>query len=124
MRRPDDPAEEDLMKKGRTRLFVPAAAILAFCLTGSGGGQTRNARTLKPAHPAASAAAAKTTAKTASAGGPEAGRVNRIALHPSDLKIVYAGTSSGGVFRSSNAGDTWTHTSRGITDPQISGLLV
>jgi len=110
------------MNKGRTPLFTPAAVILAFCLAGSGGGQTRNTRTVKPAHPAA--AADKTVAKGAYAGGPEAGRVNRIALHPSDPKIVYAGTSSGGVFRSSNAGDTWTHTSRGITDPQIGGLLV
>lgn len=56
--------------------------------------------------------------------GPEAGRVNSVALHPSNPNILYAGGSSGGVFRSANAGSRWWLRSRGITDPNVDGLLV
>ena len=56
--------------------------------------------------------------------GPEAGRVNHIVSHPTLPNILYAGTSSGGVFRSYNSGETWFLMSKGITDPQIGGLLI
>jgi len=58
------------------------------------------------------------------AAGLEAGRINRLAFHPSTPNIMYAGASSGGVFRSANGGDSWVLSSSGITDPQIGGLLV
>ncbi|MCP4153511.1 MAG: hypothetical protein GY757_37635, partial [bacterium] len=54
--------------------------------------------------------------------GPEAGRVNRIAHHPTAGNIVYAGSSSGGVFRSNDSGASWTLRTAGITDGQIGGL--
>ena len=37
-----------------------------------------------------------------------AGRVSAIAIHPTDRDIVYAGAAQGGVWRSDNAGETWT----------------
>ena len=58
------------------------------------------------------------------AAGLEAGRINRLAFHPATPNIMYAGASSGGVFRSTNGGDSWVLSSTGITDPQIGGLLV
>ena len=36
------------------------------------------------------------------------GRVDRIAFHPSDSKILYAGTPAGGLWKSTNGGDNWT----------------
>ncbi|MCP4214312.1 MAG: hypothetical protein GY765_06630 [bacterium] len=56
--------------------------------------------------------------------GPEPGRVNRIALHPTDPDILYAGSASGGVFRSGDRGLTWEWRSMGITDGQIGGIMV
>jgi hypothetical protein len=56
--------------------------------------------------------------------GPEAGRVNGVALHPGNPNILYAGGSTGGVFRSANAGSRWWLRSRGITNPNVDGLLV
>lgn len=56
--------------------------------------------------------------------GPEAGRVNGVAVHPGNAAILYAASSSGGVFRSYNGGDSWFLWNSGITDPEISGLLV
>jgi photosystem II stability/assembly factor-like uncharacterized protein len=107
------------MNKSAAIFPVLTAAVMVWAAGNAGGGQNRAAH--PPNKPARTAAAAS---KTPSAGGPEAGRVNRIAVNPADPKIVYAGTSSGGVFRSTNGGETWTHSSRGIIDPQIGGLLV
>ncbi|PLX27553.1 MAG: hypothetical protein C0600_10335, partial [Ignavibacteria bacterium] len=36
------------------------------------------------------------------------GRIRTLAYHPTDPTIVYAGSASGGVFKSTNGGDRWT----------------
>ena len=36
------------------------------------------------------------------------GRISAVALHPSDIQTIYAGTASGGVFRSEDGGESWT----------------
>jgi WD40 repeat protein len=56
--------------------------------------------------------------------GPEAGRVNRVALHPTNANVLYAATSSGGIFRSADGGGNWFLRSRGITHAWGDGLLV
>ena len=39
---------------------------------------------------------------------PVSGRTPAIAVHPTDPMIVFVGTAQGGVYRSTNGGDTWT----------------
>jgi photosystem II stability/assembly factor-like uncharacterized protein len=56
--------------------------------------------------------------------GPEAGRVNSVAIHPVNSNILYAGTASGGVFRSHDAGQTWFWRGLGIADPRIGEMVV
>lgn len=41
-----------------------------------------------------------------------AGRVNHVAVHPDDPMTIYAGSASGGLWRSRDGGDTW----EGMTD--------
>ncbi|MCP4366312.1 MAG: hypothetical protein GY800_13595 [Planctomycetes bacterium] len=56
--------------------------------------------------------------------GPEAGRVNTVALHPTNSNILYAGTDSGGVYRSYDEGKTWYGRSTGISDPRLGDVFV
>ena len=46
--------------------------------------------------------------------GPEAGVIRILAIDPSNSNIIYAGTD-GGVFKSTNGGDTWSPINSGIT---------
>lgn len=46
----------------------------------------------------------------------EAGRVRAVAVHPTNPNIIYAGSASGGVWRTTNAGASWT----ALTDKQCS----
>jgi photosystem II stability/assembly factor-like uncharacterized protein len=39
---------------------------------------------------------------------PVSGRTSAIAVHPTDPDIVYAGTAQGGIWKTSNGGNTWT----------------
>ena len=45
-----------------------------------------------------------------------AGRVSAIAIHPTDMNILYAGGAQGGVWRSDDAGESW----RPLTDHECS----
>jgi photosystem II stability/assembly factor-like uncharacterized protein len=36
------------------------------------------------------------------------GRISAVAMHPSDIQTIYAGAASGGIFKSTNQGDSWT----------------
>jgi hypothetical protein len=56
--------------------------------------------------------------------GPEAGRVNSVALNPANPNILYSGTSSGNVFRSHDGGQSWYWRGQGITDPRIGETVV
>lgn len=48
--------------------------------------------------------------------GPEGGRVTAVAIHPVTPTTVYAGTVGGGIYRSTNAGSTWTAVNSGLLD--------
>ncbi|MES2775111.1 MAG: T9SS type A sorting domain-containing protein [Bacteroidota bacterium] len=39
---------------------------------------------------------------------PVSGRVTAIAIHPTNVNILYVGTANGGIYRSVNGGTTWT----------------
>ena len=43
-------------------------------------------------------------------GGPVniGGRISALAMHPDDMQTIYAGAASGGIFKSTNTGQTWT----------------
>ncbi len=36
------------------------------------------------------------------------GRISALAMHPSDMDVIYAGAASGGIFKSTNGGSSWT----------------
>ncbi len=36
------------------------------------------------------------------------GRISAVAMHPSDMQTIYAGAASGGIFKSTNTGASWT----------------
>jgi photosystem II stability/assembly factor-like uncharacterized protein len=52
------------------------------------------------------------------------GRVDRLVAAPSNPNILYAGTPAGGLWRSSNAGNSWTNPTRYLPSPGISGICV
>ncbi|HSK13669.1 MAG TPA: hypothetical protein VK907_10665, partial [Phnomibacter sp.] len=52
------------------------------------------------------------------------GRVDRLAFHPTDANTVYAGTTAGGLWRTTNAGSTWTNLTPNISSPAISGIAI
>src|ERR1051325_4394938 len=47
--------------------------------------------------------------------GPEGGVVNTLAIAPSDPNIVYAGTSGGGVYKTTDGGAHWAAINGGLT---------
>jgi photosystem II stability/assembly factor-like uncharacterized protein len=52
------------------------------------------------------------------------GRVDRLAFHPTDADIVYAGTTAGGLWRTTDAGANWTNLSADISSGGISGIAI
>lgn len=52
------------------------------------------------------------------------GRVISIAVHPSNADIVYVGTASGGLYRSTNGGGTWTPLMDGALSLAIGSLAL
>jgi photosystem II stability/assembly factor-like uncharacterized protein len=52
------------------------------------------------------------------------GRVDRIAFHPSDPKILYVGTPNGGLWKSINDGLSWFSLTNNIYNQSISGVVV
>ena len=52
------------------------------------------------------------------------GRVDRLAFHPSDPNIVYAGAAGGGLWRTSDAGANWTNLTADIPCLGISGIVI
>jgi len=98
----------------------------------SGSGPDRNlaallqrARLEKLAMPSIGALPTALTLSTWRALGPDqvrsggaitAGRVSAVAIHPDDPDIIYAGGAQGGVWKSTDAGDSWTP----LTDQECS----
>ena len=52
------------------------------------------------------------------------GRINRIAFEPGSTSVIYAGSSGGGLFRSTNAGITWSNVNSFLPSLGISGIVV
>lgn len=55
--------------------------------------------------------------------GPAGGIVGSLVIHPDDPRILWAGTS-GGVFKSTDGGASWTPTNQGLTALRITALAV
>jgi photosystem II stability/assembly factor-like uncharacterized protein len=52
------------------------------------------------------------------------GRVNRIAFHPTNANTIYAGTPQAGLWKTTNAGGSWTCISNFLPCLGISGIVV
>lgn len=52
------------------------------------------------------------------------GRVDRIAFHPTDPNILYIGTPSGGLWKSTNGGGSWTPLTDNFPSVSVSGIVV
>ncbi len=57
-------------------------------------------------------------------GGPYGGAVTALAIDPMTPATVYAGTVSGGIFKSTNSGGTWTATNTGLTSLGVATLAI
>jgi hypothetical protein len=54
----------------------------------------------------------------------EVGRVNCIVFHPDDYNIIYAGTPSGGLWKTSDHGDTWTCLTDDLPSLGVSAIVL
>jgi hypothetical protein len=52
------------------------------------------------------------------------GRVDRIAFHPSNTNTIFVGTPSGGLWRTTDNGTSWTMLTKYLPSPGISGIVV
>ncbi|HHG83793.1 MAG TPA: hypothetical protein ENJ82_03505, partial [Bacteroidetes bacterium] len=52
------------------------------------------------------------------------GRINVVAFHPTNANIIYVGAPAGGLWRTTNAGGTWTPLTDGIAFWGVSGIVV
>lgn len=55
---------------------------------------------------------------------PGLGRVNCIAFHPTDVNTLWVGLPSGGLWRTTNNGSSWTPLSDGLPAIGVSGIVV
>jgi photosystem II stability/assembly factor-like uncharacterized protein len=55
---------------------------------------------------------------------PYAGRVTAIAAHPTNASILYVGADSGGIWRTTTGGTSWTSLTDTIPVPAISSLVI
>jgi photosystem II stability/assembly factor-like uncharacterized protein len=55
---------------------------------------------------------------------PYHGRVTAIAAHPADANTLYVGGDSGGIWKTTNSGTTWTSLTDGIPVPAIASLVI
>src|SRR5688572_2458243 len=56
--------------------------------------------------------------------GPFGGHISALAVAPSDRRILYAGTAEGLLFRSADAGTSWTSVTGDFPDAGVSDLVV
>ena len=56
--------------------------------------------------------------------GPEGAQISEIAVHPGDPDTVYVGTNGAGVFKSTDAGATWTAAREGLGHTQIDRIVI
>ena len=105
------------MEYDRIRLYSGADLNLAFLLQNA----LREKRAMPPAGVLPMGVAdtrwrALGPDRVMSNGVATAGRVSAIAIHPTDMNIIYAGGAQGGVWRSDDAGANW----RPLTDQECS----
>ncbi len=55
---------------------------------------------------------------------PGNGRVNAVAVHPADPNIIYAGTPSGGLWRSTDGASTWQPLFTDLPSMGVSGIVI
>ena len=111
-------------------LFLLPTLLLAQM--GSPGGGETQAIALHPTQPdIIYAGAAKGLCKSPQAGqdnwpssGLETYSPRAIVIDPSQPDTVYAGTYEMGVYKTTNAAQTWTAVNTGLTDPHIRALVV
>ena len=60
----------------------------------------------------------------ASGYNPGIGRINCIAFHPSNSSILYAGAPSGGMWKTTNGGTSWTNLCDGLPAIGVSGIAI
>ncbi len=56
--------------------------------------------------------------------GPVAGRVSAIALHPSNENIIYLGTASGGLWKTTTGGTSWTEIFSQVGTQMIGSIFI
>ena len=56
--------------------------------------------------------------------GPAGLVVQALVINPKIPKIIYAGTNGGGVFRSTDGGETWNAMNTGLTDLRVNALAI
>ncbi len=56
--------------------------------------------------------------------GPEGGTIHALAIDPRTPSTLYAGTSGGGVFQSTDGGATWRAINSGLIIPYINALAI
>ena len=56
--------------------------------------------------------------------GPEGGTINALAIDPQASSTLYAGTSRGGVFKSTDWGANWTAINTGLTNTTVFSLAI
>ena len=56
--------------------------------------------------------------------GPEGGNIKALAINPVNTNTLYAGTGGGGVFKSTNGGDTWSAVNTGLTSFFVQALAI
>jgi photosystem II stability/assembly factor-like uncharacterized protein len=57
-------------------------------------------------------------------GGPYGGDVMALAVNPATPSTLYAGTDGGGIFKSTDAGGTWSAVNTGLTSPNVRALAI
>ena len=57
-------------------------------------------------------------------GGPTGGSITSIAVDPANSSTVYAGTDGGGIFKSSDGGQSWAAANSGLTDPDLNVVAI
>jgi len=56
--------------------------------------------------------------------GPEGGNVSALAIDPATPATLYAGTWGGGVFKSTNGGESWSAVNTGLTNTDVRALAI
>jgi len=57
-------------------------------------------------------------------GGPEAGDISELLVDPSNDRTIYAGTFGGGVYKSTNGGDSWSAVNSGLAHTNVWALAI